>query len=102
MTIAEYLHKKGRKEGLKEGRKKGLEQGRVATLRSLLIVKFQTLGAAYEARLQAATPEAIDRYLQRLLTADSLAAVFEDSSPGATGVARRMPNPRPLSRKRKR
>jgi hypothetical protein len=28
--------------------------------------------------LKAATPEAIDRYLQRLLTADSLAAVFDD------------------------
>jgi hypothetical protein len=40
--------------------------------------KFQTLGADYEARLQAASPEAIDRYLQRLLTADSVVAVFED------------------------
>jgi hypothetical protein len=28
--------------------------------------------------LQTAAPEAIDRYLERLLTADSLAAVFED------------------------
>ncbi len=28
--------------------------------------------------LQAASPEAIDRHLQRLLTADSLAAVFAD------------------------
>jgi len=27
---------------------------------------------------EAATPEAIDDYLQRLLTADSLVAVFED------------------------
>jgi hypothetical protein len=47
-------------------------------LRSLLAFKFQAVGAEYEARLQAATPEAIDRYFQRLLTADSLAAVFED------------------------
>jgi predicted transposase YdaD len=98
MTIAEQLHeqgrKKGREEGLKKGHEEGLkkglkrglrkghkegrEEGRIATLRSLLIFKFQILGAEYEARLQAATPEAIDRYLQRLLTADSLAAVFED------------------------
>jgi flagellar biosynthesis/type III secretory pathway protein FliH len=86
MTIAEQLHEQGRKKGLEEGLKKGLrkgrkkghEEGRIATLRSLLVFKFQTVGAAYEARLQAATPEAIDRYLQRLLTADSLAAVFED------------------------
>jgi flagellar biosynthesis/type III secretory pathway protein FliH len=82
MTIAEQLHKQGRKKGLEQGIKRGLkkgrEEGRIATLRSLLIFKFQTLGAEYEARLQAATPEAIDRYLQRLLTADSLAKVFKD------------------------
>jgi len=94
MTIAEHLRKEGRKEGLEKGLKKGLEEGikegrkegikkgikkgRLATLRSLLVFKFHALGAAYEARLQAAPPEAIDRYLQRLLTADSLVAVFED------------------------
>jgi hypothetical protein len=70
MTIAEQL----RKEGIQEG----LKKGRLATLRSLLLFKFHTLGAKHEARLKAATPEAIDRYLQRLLTADSLAAVFDD------------------------
>jgi hypothetical protein len=44
----------------------------------LLVFKFQPLGARYEARLRAASPEAIDRYFRRLLTADSLAKVFED------------------------
>ena len=62
MTIAEEIY----------------EEGRVDTLRSLLVFKFQSLDAASESRLQAAPPEAIDRYLRRLLTADSLAAVFED------------------------
>jgi hypothetical protein len=66
MTIAEHFHEEGRKEG------------RIATLRSLLVLKFQTLDAEYEARLQTAAPEAIDRYVQRLLTADSLAEVFAD------------------------
>ena len=82
MTIAEQLRREGRKEGrkagLKEGIKRGRQEGRTDTLRNLLVFKFQTLGADYEARLQAATPEAVDRYLQRLLTADSVAAVFED------------------------
>jgi predicted transposase YdaD len=82
MTIAEQLRKeglkKGREEGLKKGLKKGHEEGRLATLRSMLLFKFHTLGAKHEARLKAATPEAINRYLQRLLTADSLAAVFDD------------------------
>jgi hypothetical protein len=64
MTIAEHLH----------------EEGRLAALRSLLAFKFklQRLDERYDARLQGASPEAIDRYLQRVLTADSLAQVFED------------------------
>jgi hypothetical protein len=74
VTIAEYLHEEGRKAGLEQG----LEQGRIATLRSLLIFKFQALSDEDEARLKAADPEAIDRYLHRLLTADSLAAVLAD------------------------
>jgi len=82
MTIAEYLHNEGldegHKKGLEEGLKTGLKKGRIDTLRSLLVLKFQGLGAEDEACLQAASPEAIDRYLQRLLTADSLVAVFAD------------------------
>ena len=73
MTIAEHLHEEGRKKGHEEGRK----EGRIATLRNLLIFKFQALSTEDEARLQAASPETIDRYFQRLLTCDSLAAVFE-------------------------
>jgi hypothetical protein len=70
MTIAEHFQEQGRQEGRREGR--------IATLRSLFVFKFQSLGAADDARLQAASPEVIDRYFQRLLTADSLAAVFQD------------------------
>jgi len=61
MTAAEYVH----------------AQGRLDALRRLLVLKFQTLDAAAEARLQAASAEAIDRYLDRLLTADSLTAVLD-------------------------
>ena len=64
---------------LAEGRAEGLAQGQVAALRSLLTFKFRlkALDERYEARLKAATPDAIDRYLQRVLVADSLAGVFE-------------------------
>ncbi len=64
---------------VEEGRVVGLMQGQCAALRSQLIFKFhlQSLDERYEARLKAATPEAIDRYLQRVLVVDSLAAVFE-------------------------
>jgi hypothetical protein len=78
MTIAEHLHEEGHKEGRAEGRQEGRAEGRLATLRSLLVLKFHSLRPEHEARLEAATPEAIDRYLQRLLTADSLAAVLAD------------------------
>ena len=58
----------------------GIAKGRIAALRSQLIAKFgsQALDATCEARLQAATPAAVDQYLQRVLVADSPAAVFED------------------------
>jgi len=86
MTIAEYLHKqgvkegvkKGVKEGVKEGVRKGVRKGRIDTVRSQLVFKFQTLNATYEARLQGATLPELARYAHRLLTADSLAAVFKD------------------------
>jgi hypothetical protein len=67
-SYADYLEDKGR------------HAGRIGTLRSLLLFKFKlsSLDPAYEARLQAAPPEVIDRYLHRVLTADSLAAVFDD------------------------
>ena len=88
MTIADEIHEEGRAKGHEEGRAKGHEEGRAkgqaegrrATLRQLLLYKFQrsALEEADEARLAAITPEAIDRYLQRVLTADSLAAVFAD------------------------
>jgi hypothetical protein len=76
MTIAEQWHQEGREEGIARGR----EEGRIAALRSLLSSKFgsQALDATCEAHLRAATPAAVDHYLQRVLVADSLAAVFED------------------------
>lgn len=85
-TIEGYLlekgrrkgHEEGRREGLEEGRQEGYQEGRVATLRSQLLYKFGDLDAASETRLQVVTPEMLDLYIQRVLTAGSLATVFED------------------------
>ncbi len=76
MTMAEQLIEEGRQEG----REEGWQKGQIATLRRLLMGKFklQTLDPSYEACLQAATPSALDRYVERVLTADSVAAVFAD------------------------
>ena len=92
MTAAEHLQAKGRAEGL--------AQGRLDMLRHLLVLKFGALDAAAEARLQAASPTAVVRYFERLLTADSVAAVLAGgravraqssrrSGGGAAGAARR-------------
>ena len=69
MTIAELWKAEGRAEGM--------AKGQLNALRRLLVLKFKNLDAAAEARLQAASTEAIDRYLERLLSADSLTAVFD-------------------------
>jgi len=80
MTIADMLHDQGFAKGREKGREEGREEGRIAALRSLLVFRFgaQAVDAACDARLQAATAAAIDRYLQRVLAAESPAAVFED------------------------
>jgi flagellar biosynthesis/type III secretory pathway protein FliH len=84
MTIAEQWHEEGRQEGIAQGREEGIakgrEEGRIAALLSQLRLKFgvQALDAAVAAHLRAATPAAVEHYLERVLVADSLAAVFED------------------------
>jgi hypothetical protein len=72
MSIADMWHE--------QGRAKGREEGGLAMLRRLVLLKFggQSLDDRYEAILRTASPEAVDRYLQRVLTADSVSAVFED------------------------
>ena len=82
MTIAEYFYAEGFKEGFeksfkegfekgfkesfkkvmkKKGRKRGLDEDRIATLCSQLVFQSQTFAAEYEACLQEATSEAIER-----------------------------------------
>ena len=84
MTIAEQLIEEGRQKGMaearEEGRKEGYWEGWIISLRKQLVFKFQlqTLDPAYEACLQAATPELLNRYVERVLTAESLAVVFAD------------------------
>jgi len=78
MTIAEQLHEEGRQQGHQEGRQQGRQEALATAVRSLLIGKFHMLEASDEARLRAATVEALDRYLRRVLSASSPADVFED------------------------
>lgn len=75
MPIYGILDEKERAETLAQGH----AQGRIEVLRTMLRYKFRDLDAATEARLQTATTADVKRYCRRLLTADSLAEVFEQS-----------------------
>jgi len=57
---------------------KGHEKGRVDVLRRLLVLKFGSIDAEVDARILAAAPEILDLYVERVLTATTLAAVFAE------------------------
>jgi DNA-directed RNA polymerase specialized sigma24 family protein len=80
MSIIDMWVEQGREQGRKQGVEQGREQGRVAALRRLVLLKFdcEALDDRFESALRRASPEAVDGYLQRVLTAASVAAVFED------------------------
>lgn len=75
MTIAEEL----REEGREKGREQGRAEATAESLRVVLAHKFGPLDTAIDARLATATLDELKAYLNRALTANSLAAVFGDA-----------------------
>jgi hypothetical protein len=80
MTTAEKLLQKGRVEGRQEGRHEGRLEGdreaRCDVLLSLLRQRFGEVPADAARRVAAADAASLDRWLQRVLTAPSLAATL--------------------------
>ena len=74
MTTADRLREQGRHLGVTEG----ITQGIAATLTRQLNLKFGPLPAAVLARIQAAAPEELERWTDRVLTAASLNEVLGD------------------------
>jgi hypothetical protein len=72
MSTAEKL----RVEGLARGLERGRVEGRVEALRRLLIRRFGPLPASAEAQLVAASQPELDQWLDRVLDAADLPAVF--------------------------
>jgi hypothetical protein len=68
MTVAEQLRQ--------EGRDKGRLEGRTSALQEQLEDKFGPLSHEVVGRLQSATEEQLGRWAKRILTADSIQAVF--------------------------
>jgi predicted transposase YdaD len=72
MTVAEQLRQQGERRGLQQG----LQRGRVQTLRRQLELRFGALDESVLERLENADEQALDRYVERVLTASSLDEVF--------------------------
>ena len=74
------FYKQGRLEGLEkgrqEGRQEGLLRGQALTLQQLLTIRFGELNATARKRLDKATPEQLQHWTMRVLTAKKLADVF--------------------------
>ena len=61
-----------------EGREEGREEGQRRLLQRLLEKKFGELDETASARLAAADHDTLELYAERILVADTLAAVFAD------------------------
>jgi hypothetical protein len=59
-----------------ETRAEGRAEGRVETLRKQLAIKFGEISHEVDAQISGASPEHLYRYLERILFADSVDAVF--------------------------
>ena len=79
-TIAEALMERGEarglKRGLERGEARGLERGKAEGLTRLLERRFGSLPGTARDRIAAAGPGELDSWLDRVLDADSLDAVF--------------------------
>jgi flagellar biosynthesis/type III secretory pathway protein FliH len=71
----------GLRQGVEQGLRQGVEQGRSLALREtltrLLRARFGDVDATIQARIAAASPAALDRWLERVLTAEQAADIFD-------------------------
>jgi predicted transposase YdaD len=80
-TAAEELFEQGKQQGIQQGLQQGLQQGAEKTLRAtlgrLLRTRFGEPDAATQSRIATASVDELDRWLERVVTAETLDGVFE-------------------------
>lgn len=76
-TIAQALIEKGIEQGIEQGIETGQLRGRRDLVARLLAFKFPDLDDDARARVEAADAAQLDRWAERVLTASTLADVFE-------------------------
>jgi predicted transposase/invertase (TIGR01784 family) len=75
--LVEQGRREGRQKGLQEGVQKGIQKGRAEIVLKLLRLKFRKVPASVVARVKAGTAAELERWAERVLTADSLAEVLD-------------------------
>ena len=88
MTAAQEWMLEGREKGLKQGLEKGREEGReegrqegerialASTLVQLMRLRFRVVPLEISARVDAATKADLQRWIERILTAETLDDLF--------------------------
>ena len=76
MSYRDRLINQGREEGRREGEKAGREEGARRLLAKLLQLKFGDLDRAIEQRLTEASLAKLEVWSERVLTAETIDAVF--------------------------
>ena len=81
VTGAEQLREEGRMQGLERGLAQGREEGRRAERARLLIklldARFGAVARGYAGRVHAADEARVDQWVERVLDAADIDAVFE-------------------------
>jgi hypothetical protein len=67
----------GIEQGIEKGIEKGVGKGQARLLKLLIQQRFGVIPADVDVRLQAATPELLEAWALRVLSAPTLDAVFE-------------------------
>jgi predicted transposase YdaD len=79
MTVGEQLMEQGRQQGIQEGREQGIQEGERGALLRLLRKRFGAqVNDDIESRVAAASPEQIALWLERVLSAATLAESLAD------------------------
>lgn len=79
-TLYERILREGEARVIEKGIEQGIERGEATVVERLLRLKFGELPADVRARVAQAKSAELERWAERILCADSIALVFEDTS----------------------
>lgn len=75
---AEQYTREGMRRGMEQGVQQGVQQGEAMVLRKLLALRFGKVPPELDARIDTASPEQIDIWVERFIRASTLDEIFVD------------------------